>query len=414
MPPPTKRQRSRSPSPTLPLHLLTSLPGSSTARHSDDLETTLRLPDYLSHGVRAHEASLLAAGEGGEWEQLRQEMEEDPVPLEVEGDASEAGRTRDKRRVKWMGTVGEESKRMEVWTDRYDLLHLLPSLPARFPHAPTFYGATSGSSTAASEATAGFEPAPGFEDLPSDHEELFYFSPAERADLEKRKKRKRMEEEREKRVRQREEEDRRPEGEGKEVKEGEVDWEQGDDPSPTLLALMRRLHTTLSSSPNPSLLELRILANHGSDPRFRSFMRKEGKWYSLWVRIKAGEDVKRDEEKKDKGGGLAGLAAYGSDSEEESEEDGAKAEEPDVNKDAEPTTYGSSAAQPAAVPLFSAAASPTIDDSLPLTISKVEEPTDGAEKEGETEQEGTKRKQREKQEKLQEWARKRREKRGED
>lgn len=94
---------------------------------------------------------------------------------------------------------------------------------------------------------------------------------------------------------------------------------------------MHRLHATLSSSPNPSLLEMRILANHGADARF-AFLRpgaRGGRWRETWERIRRGELKAEAEEKEEKpvaeqeekGGGMAGLAAYGSS--DEDEDDGA-------------------------------------------------------------------------------------------
>lgn len=75
---------------------------------------------------------------------------------------------------------------------------------------------------------------------------------------------------------------------------------------------MTRLALTLSTSPDPAMLEIRILTNHGNDERF-SFLRKGGQWRALWeelrkppvapvVAISSG----------------MGLGDYGSDSEEES------------------------------------------------------------------------------------------------
>ncbi|GAA5890893.1 hypothetical protein JCM6882_008848 [Rhodosporidiobolus microsporus] len=418
MPLPTKRPRSRSPSPTLPLHLLTSLPSHpSTSRNTlitagDDRARALRLPDHLAHGVEAHEAALLSAGEGGEWETLREELEEDVVEA---GGRDSLGNKQGKgrRRVKWTGTVGEEGREVEVWTDRYDLLHLLPSLPSHLPHPAPVFSSTTPANTSTSDPPA--PPSPGFSDLPSDHEELFYFSPVERADLEKRKKRRRMDEEREERVRQREEEDRR--AEGKEApKEGEVDWEAGDEPSPTLLSLMLRLHATLYSSPNPQLLELRILANHGSDPRFRSFMRKEGRWFGVWERVRRGEEVGKRKEEAGKqaggGGGLAGLAAYGSDSDEETEDEEGQVAAPDEGGEAQSVAVTAPSSPPAsAPPLPPFAGGPSSRHSNEAGTGAVHgEADEGDANEADEE---TRRKQKEKQERAREWARKRKEKRGE-
>lgn len=108
-------------------------------------------------------------------------------------------------------------------------------------------------------------------------------------------------------------------------------------PSDTQLSLMQRLHSTLSTAQNPSLLELRILTNHSSDPKFQ-FLKKGGKWREIWERIRRGEKIelrsereKREaEEKKDVrgAGGLAGLGDYGSsDSESDEEEESEKVQE---------------------------------------------------------------------------------------
>ncbi|BGP21897.1 hypothetical protein JCM10295v2_000779 [Rhodotorula toruloides] len=126
-----------------------------------------------------------------------------------------------------------------------------------------------------------------------------------------------MEEEREERVREVERLE-REDKEREKLKGGE-----DEEPDSTQLSLMLRLSTTLSSSPNPSLLELRILANHSKDERF-GFLREGGRWRSVWGEIRRGErgvdgrrkgnaEVEKVEEKK----GMAGLVAYGSDSEEE-------------------------------------------------------------------------------------------------
>jgi hypothetical protein len=89
---------------------------------------------------------------------------------------------------------------------------------------------------------------------------------------------------------------------------------------------MTKLHSTLSTSPDPSLLEMRILANHGADPRF-AFLRKGGKWRDVWERIRKGERGTEKEVEETKGG--LGLVAYGSDSDDEgSDEEETKEEEP--------------------------------------------------------------------------------------
>lgn len=118
---------------------------------------------------------------------------------------------------------------------------------------------------------------------------------------------------------------------------------------------MSRLHGTLTASPSPNLLEIRILANHGSDPRFQ-FLRKGGKWRDIWERIRSG-DLKVDEKgevlrepeekhemqddgatdgKKGDGGLLGALGGYGSDSGSEAGDDNRKDEETNESRSAVP------------------------------------------------------------------------------
>lgn len=84
---------------------------------------------------------------------------------------------------------------------------------------------------------------------------------------------------------------------------------------------MHTLHRTLSSASDPKMLELRILANHGADPRFASFLRPGGKWKSVWEGIREGRiqegQEKEEEEEQEKVSAGGGLVAYGSDSDEE-------------------------------------------------------------------------------------------------
>lgn len=88
---------------------------------------------------------------------------------------------------------------------------------------------------------------------------------------------------------------------------------------------MTHTAASLKSSPNPQILELRILTHHSSDTRFEFL---KGRYKSTWAAIKAGKPLAVKGEKKvpvvveKKTGGLTGLMGdYGdSNSEEESEE----------------------------------------------------------------------------------------------
>ncbi len=74
---------------------------------------------------------------------------------------------------------------------------------------------------------------------------------------------------------------------------------------------MRRTAAHITSSPNPEQLEMRILANHGSDTRF-SFLR--GRWKCAWIRLKEEEMAKLERSKPKPVTALSNLMAYGSDS----------------------------------------------------------------------------------------------------
>ena len=82
---------------------------------------------------------------------------------------------------------------------------------------------------------------------------------------------------------------------------------------------MHRTATHILQSPNPALLEMRILANHGADTRF-AFLR--GRWKNAWEGLKAELLAQKEKEKlggNGGGGGLGGLAGYGeSDDDEDS------------------------------------------------------------------------------------------------
>ncbi|KAI5478575.1 hypothetical protein MNV49_004834 [Pseudohyphozyma bogoriensis] len=165
----------------------------------------------------------------------------------------------------------------------------------------------------------------GFTDLPSDSEDMFYFTVEERDEINAARKRRRLEDDRMERLKAREEEDRLREEERRKKEEEE------NTPTETQLAMMFKLHSTLRSADNPALLEIRILANHGSDAKF-GFMRKGGKFNSIWEDIRSGKRKEAaatppsppPDQSPAQNGGLVG---YESDSQDEAEEK-AKEESP--------------------------------------------------------------------------------------
>ena len=91
---------------------------------------------------------------------------------------------------------------------------------------------------------------------------------------------------------------------------------------------MRRTASHILASPNAAQLEMRILANHGADPRF-AFLR--GRWSRAWRLAKGKARLELEAEKRRKAEdakeqaqanlGIGGLAGYG-DSDEESDSGG--------------------------------------------------------------------------------------------
>jgi hypothetical protein len=77
---------------------------------------------------------------------------------------------------------------------------------------------------------------------------------------------------------------------------------------------MERTIASISRSKNPQQLEMRILANHGSDPRF-AFLR--GRWRRAWEHIKAPPPPKPVATASSN---FSGLADYAEDSNSEDDE----------------------------------------------------------------------------------------------
>ncbi|KAI0643287.1 hypothetical protein C8Q79DRAFT_928466 [Trametes meyenii] len=206
-----------------------------------------------------------------------------------------------------------------IWVDRYDARLLLDTLPTT------------------SSRTNAVAPEPsspgGWSDLPSDAEDMFFFSQEEVEDFAREKRRRTIEEDRQTRLRAL-----RAEGEDdEEPSDPRESWGGSDEePDEAQLELMRRTASHVLSSPNPAQLEMRILANHGADPRF-AFLR--GRWSRTWRLTKGKIRLEQEAEKrraaKDVGKvavALGGLAGYGDsdEDEDENEDDGDNADPPDV------------------------------------------------------------------------------------
>ncbi|KIJ62464.1 hypothetical protein HYDPIDRAFT_114591 [Hydnomerulius pinastri MD-312] len=152
--------------------------------------------------------------------------------------------------------VPQESKQSPLWVDRYDVRLLLDTLPER-DVGPSQVRPLSPS---------------GWSDLPSDSEDTFFFSPDELEDYRRDKRRRLIDRGREERLK------------ALAAAEGEEEdpdlWGGSDEePDEVQKELLRRTASHIISSPNPAQLEMRILANYGTDKRF-AFLR--GRWSRAW------------------------------------------------------------------------------------------------------------------------------------
>ncbi|ODN79762.1 hypothetical protein L202_03673 [Cryptococcus amylolentus CBS 6039] len=192
--------------------------------------------------------------------------------------------------------------RSMMWTDLHDMIHLLPSLPSEGRNLSLKASSPTRSSSSWS--------------LPSDTEETWALSDEEEMEIYKNEKKKKwMEGLRAERLREREREDM---DRGKAVQKSADGWDDDEEPPEAILTLMAHTALALSGSPNPSVLEIRILTNHSNDERF-AFLR--GRYRKAWEAAKG--KVKREKEEKarkeERERGLGGLGGYGSGSESESE-----------------------------------------------------------------------------------------------
>lgn len=189
-----------------------------------------------------------------------------------------------------------------------------------------------------SSSTARHSPTPdvGWDDLPSDSEDTFFLTPNEVADYHRDKRLRMMEKGRQDRLRALAEED----GDTLENEPPEAQWGGSDEevrssaflsslgytifkldvqPDEAQANLMSRTAAHIRDSPNPAQLEMRILANHGGDPRF-AFLR--GRWRRAWARMRQTPKI------EPKGSTIGVLAGYASDSEGSRESDGGGAGQP--------------------------------------------------------------------------------------
>ncbi|WVW83775.1 hypothetical protein I302_105796 [Kwoniella bestiolae CBS 10118] len=266
-------------------HSQSSRSGPSTSSSSTSTNTQIPPIAY----VQAYEAQLVYS--------------QDEMAREVtqRGGRSGMGLIRYAGEVDGHAEDGEDGGReREVWIDRHDILHLLPSITL----PPTLTQILPSPASSSSS----------WDSLPSDLEETFYLSdPEEIAAYEQEKKKKWIEALRRERLKERERED-----EESGVNANENRWDEDEEPPAPILALMQHTSRAIFSSPNPSVLELRILTNHAKDERFEFL---KGRYKSTWERIKGelrkGKQVEQREREKVKGIGLGYDSSDDTDSDEE-------------------------------------------------------------------------------------------------
>ncbi|EMD35727.1 hypothetical protein CERSUDRAFT_115685 [Gelatoporia subvermispora B] len=203
----------------------------------------------------------------------------------------------------------EKQELRGVWVDRYDVRLLLDALPEIPPP---------------SEASPPGSPT-GWSDLPSDAEDTFFFSREEAEDYHREKRRRLIDQGREARLAAL-----RAEAGDDADASPEDQWGGSDEePDEPQRELMRRTAAHVLGSPNPAQLELRILANHGADPRF-AFLR--GRWSRAWRTAKGRVRLEKEQEAKERreqttaqkpASALGGLTGYGDSDAEDSGEEGA-------------------------------------------------------------------------------------------
>ncbi|KAG2119284.1 hypothetical protein DEU56DRAFT_974808 [Suillus clintonianus] len=265
---------------------------------------TIIAPDLLSLSIQAYEATIIRGSQS-----LSTALSlEAPHHSTLEADASDpqignaliqwGASTRNFQPLNSDSSFPEVSDDKATWVDRYDARLLLDALPE---HA----------SSSASQPRS-LSPT-GWSDLPSDTEDLFFFTPHEIEDYRREKRRRLIDRNREDRLKALAATD--------ESEQLDLWGGSDEEPDDAHSELMKRTALHLLSSPNPAQLEMRILANHGADTRF-AFLR--GRWSRAWRMTK--EKLRQDKVDQSaqsllasRNVGLGGLAAYG-DSDDEGNE----------------------------------------------------------------------------------------------
>ncbi|KAK4685542.1 hypothetical protein P7C73_g4606, partial [Tremellales sp. Uapishka_1] len=197
--------------------------------------------------------------------------------------------------ITWTSEDGEA----HVQTDRHDMIHLLSSLPSTTPGP----GASRRSSSSSWDSLSD-----------TDAEERFHLSGSEEEAFDRAKQKRRLEDLRETRLRDLAAQ--KPVAPPSPSSVPPTDprrWEKDESPPPAIATLMSHTARALSASPNPKVLEMRIVTHHSTDTKFE-FIR--GRYADSWARVK--EAVRKERLRKESAAiGVGGLVGgYESESED--------------------------------------------------------------------------------------------------
>lgn len=165
----------------------------------------------------------------------------------------------------------------------------------------------------------------GWSDHPSDSEDTFFFSTSEISDYQRNKRRRLLDAAQSSRLQSLRLREGLESGADEDSSAPEEVWGDDDEqPEEEQAEFMRRTARHIVSSPDAVLLEMRILANHGSDRRF-AFLR--GRWKHAWQGMKVAAKANTlNGAEQSKPLGLA-LGNYGdSDEDSDPEQDGTDAQ----------------------------------------------------------------------------------------
>ncbi|PWN87780.1 hypothetical protein FA10DRAFT_288496 [Acaromyces ingoldii] len=221
--------------------------------------------------------------------------------------------------IPWRGKDAE-GRDVEIWTDRYDALHLLSCQP---PDSISTASSPKASHKEDAPLPSQRPTSPGWSDLDSDSEDMYFLTAKQVKAHYTEKHRRRLASLREQRISALEEQERAQERPCRAMQESGEDQEE-EAVSQAQMDLMKRTARAMRAAGNPKVLEMKILANHGSDGRFAFLSSKaKGRAREVWQKLLNGvEDVEeREEGKGSTRMGMGQLAGYESESDDGDDND---------------------------------------------------------------------------------------------